>query len=247
MAEIRYAVDRNVAVITLAAEERRNALTPEMARELTAVLDAADADDQIGAIVITGGPNFCAGAHRATLAAAAEDPAGDDGFRAIGDIYTAFLRVTHTKLPSVAAVRGAAVGAGVNLALAADLRVVSTTARIRSGFADIGLHPGGGHFALLGARGGPEVAAAAGLFGCELSGSDALRLGIAWRAVADDEVEEAALELAAGVARDPELSRAMTATFRQEAALSGPSWATAAQLERAPQMWSLRRRSAAGA
>jgi enoyl-CoA hydratase len=244
MAEIRYAVDRNVAVITLAADERRNALTVEMARELITALDAADADDQVGAIVITGGPNFCAGAHRATLAAVAEDPAGDDEFRTIGDIYNAFLRVAHTKSPSVAAVRGAAVGAGVNLALAADLRVVSATARIRSGFIDIGLHPGGGHFAFLGARGGSEVAAAAGLFGCELSGSDAMRLGMAWRAVADDEVEAVALELAAGVARDPELSRAMTATFRQEATLAGPSWTAAAQLERAPQMWSLRRRRA---
>lgn len=241
-AEIRYTVDHNVAIVTLAADERRNALTAEMARELTEALDAADDDEQVGAIVISGGANFCAGAHRETLAAVAADPAGGEEFQAISDIYHAFLRVAQTKSPTVAAVRGAAVGAGVNLALAADLRVVSATARIRSGFTQIGVHPGGGHFAFLGSRGGPEVAAAAGLFGCELSGSDAMRLGMAWQAVDDGDVEARALDLAAGVARDPDLSRAMTATFRQEAALFGPSWTAAAGLERAPQMWSLRRR-----
>src|SRR5439155_24440807 len=126
--------------------------TADMARELVAAIDAADADEQVGAIVVSGGANFCAGAHRETLAAVAADPAGDTEFRTIDDIYDAFLRLTHTRCPSIAAVRGAAVGAGVNLALAADLRIVSGTARLLSGFAAIGLHPGGGHFALLGRR-----------------------------------------------------------------------------------------------
>jgi enoyl-CoA hydratase len=213
-----------------------------MARELVAVLEAADADRQVGAIVIGGGPNFCAGAHRDTLARVGEDPAGDDEFRTIDDIYEAFLRVTRTACPTVAAVRGAAVGAGLNLALAADVRIVSTTARLLSGFGPIGIHPGGGHFALLGRRGGYETAAAAGLFGCELSGSEAVHRGLAWQAVDDDSVESSALELARGVARDPELARRMTATFRLEPA--GLSWAAAAQLERGPQMWSMRRRAA---
>jgi enoyl-CoA hydratase len=244
MAEIRTEVDRNVAVITLAAAERRNALTVEMARELVSAFDQADANEQVGAIVVTGGVNFCAGAHRETLAAAAVDPAGGEEFTMIGDIYQAFLRVTSAKTPTIAAVRGAAVGAGVNLALAADLRVVSSTALIRSGFAPIGIHPGGGHFAFLAARGGLELAAAAGLFGCDVSGGDAERMGLAWQSVPDDQVEAAAIELAAGVAHDPELSRVLTATFREETMLARPSWTAAAHLERAAQMWSLRRRAA---
>lgn len=243
MAEVDYAVEDNVAVITLTVAERRNALTAEMARELVAAIDAADVDEQVGAIVIGGGPNFCAGAHRGTLAQVAEDPAGDSEFRTIDDIYEAFLRVTRTSCPTIAAVRGAAVGAGLNLALAADLRIVSTTARLLSGFGPIGLHPGGGHFALLGRRAGYEVAAAAGLFGCEISGNEAVHRGLAWQAVDDDTVDSTALQLARGVARDPELARRMTATFRLEAELVGLSWASAAQLERAPQMWSLRRRT----
>jgi enoyl-CoA hydratase len=244
MADIRMEVERNVALITLTADDRRNALTAAMAGELVSAFDQADADSQVGAIVVSGGANFCAGAHRETLAAVAADPAGGDEFTMIGDIYEAFLRVTRAKVPTIAAVRGAAVGAGVNLALAADLRVVSATALIRSGFAPIGIHPGGGHFAFLAARGGLEVAAAAGLFGADLSGGDVARLGLAWQAVPDEEVEAAAIELAAGVARDPELSRVLTATFREETMLARPSWTAAAQLERAAQMWSLRRGSA---
>jgi enoyl-CoA hydratase len=243
MPEIRTEVDRNVAVITLAADERRNALTVEMAGELVDALYDADGDEQVGAVVITGGANFCAGAHRETLAAAAVDPARDHEWTMLGEIYQAFLRVTRTKTPTIAAVRGSAVGAGVNLALAADLRIVSESALIRSGFAPLGIHPGGGHFSFLAARGGLELAAAAGLFGCDLSGADAARLGLAWQAVPDDDVETTAVELAVGVARDPELSRVLTATFREETALGRPSWTAAAQLERAAQMWSLRRRS----
>jgi enoyl-CoA hydratase len=243
MTEVDYAVEDNVAVITLIADDRRNALTADMARELVAALDAADGDEQVGAIVVGGGANFCAGAHRGTLAGVAQDPAGDREFRTIDDIYDAFLRVTRTSCPTIAAVRGAAVGAGLNLALAADLRIVSAAARLVSGFAPIGIHPGGGHFALLGRRAGYETAAAAGLFGCEISGGEAVQRGLAWQAVADDAVDATALQLARGVAGDPELARRMTATFRLETELARLSWAGAAHLERAPQMWSLRRRT----
>jgi enoyl-CoA hydratase len=243
MAEVRLEFEANVATITLDASDRRNALTPQMAREFVAALEAADAEDQVGAIVIGGGRNFCAGAHRETLSAVGADPAGATEYLAISDIYAAFLRLTATRAPTVAAVRGAVVGAGVNLALAADLRIVATSAQIISGFSRIGLHPGGGHFALLAARAGAETAAASALFGCVIPGRDAPRLGLAWQAVDDSEVDSVALELARRVAEDPELSRQMTATFRQEMQLLGSPWEAAAQIERAPQMWSFRRRT----
>ena len=80
MSEIELSVDGHVAVITLAASDRRNALTPAMAADLVAVCEEVDRNADVGAVVVTGGPYFCAGAHRDTLAnttAATGDPGGD--------------------------------------------------------------------------------------------------------------------------------------------------------------------------
>jgi enoyl-CoA hydratase len=242
--EIRYEVTDGVSVITLDAPDRRNALTPRMAAELVRALDEADADPAVGAVVVQGGPTFCAGAHLATLDDVKADPAADESYRAIEGIYDAFLRLGATKSPTVAAVRGAAVGAGVNLALAADVRIVAHDARLLSGFARIGLHPGGGHFALLARTAGREAAAAIGLFGREVSGSRAADLGLAWQAADDADVEPLALELARQAAADPALARSMVASFRQETEAPGLPWTAAVHVERAPQMWSFRRAAA---
>jgi enoyl-CoA hydratase len=147
------------------------------------------------------------------------------------------------KVPTVAAVQGVAVGAGLNLVLAADLRIVAHDARLVSGFFRIGLHPGGGHFALLGRSAGWEAAAAAGVFGIDMSGERARELGMAWESREPDAVVGRAMEVAGGPARDPELARVTVASFR--AALGPPplGWEPALAAERAMQMWSLRRRS----
>ncbi|NIK61430.1 enoyl-CoA hydratase-related protein [Kribbella shirazensis] len=243
MTDVSYEVVDNVARMTLRAPERRNALTPQMAAEIVAAIDRADADESVGAILITGGASFCAGADRGLLADTEADPAGDRSYRTISGIYNSFLRLGTTKSPTVAAVRGAAVGAGLNLAMATDLRIVSRDARLLSGFARIGLHPGGGHFGLLARSAGREAAAAIGLFGCQISGSRACELGMAWQAVDDADVEQVALDLARQAAADPALSREMVASFRRQCELPGASWDAGVQIERSPQMWSFRRRA----
>ena len=111
----------------------------------------------------------------------------------------------------------------------------------------IGIHPGGGHFALLGRLAGREAAAAIGLFGEEISGAQACELHLAWDAVADDEAERLALELAERVARDPELARHAVASLRGELGPPAVSLAAAVAMERSVQMWSLRRRQASTA
>ena len=175
-----------VATITLAAPDRRNALTLDMARELVEACDEIDADPSVGAVVVTGGEYFCAGGDRQTLADAGRDPATPDAWDGIGLVYRSFARVGELEPPTVAAIRGGAVGAGVNLAFATDLRVVATEAKIVSGFLQIGLHPGGGHGVLLGRTGQREAAAAMALFGQGIDGARAAELGLAWAAVADD-------------------------------------------------------------
>lgn len=242
MTEVKLDVRDRVAVVTLDAPQRRNALTPQMASELVLAVDEVDSDDRVGAIVISGGASFCAGADMQTLQEAGADPCGDASYRAIEGIYNAFVRVGNSRVPTVAAVRGAAVGAGLNLALASDARVVSRDARLLSGFSMIGIHPGGGHFVLLHRSAGREAAAAMGLFGSEISGARAAELGMAFRAVDDADVDAAAFELVRHVARDPALSRRTTASFRRETAEGGLPWDVGIEVERGPQMWSFSRK-----
>lgn len=233
-----------VALITLRAPERRNALTPDMAADLVALCDQLDADPTVGAAVVTGADgHFCAGAHRRVLATAGEDPADPESYADNGSVYGAFQRVGRLAMPTIAAVQGAAVGAGVNLMMATDLRVVGESARIIAGFLRIGIHPGGGHFVLMNRTAGRETTAAMTLFSEEVSGAKAAELGLAWDCVADDEVVPRALELATRAAKDPELARSAVASFRAEVGPPGVSWEVASQAERATQMWSLRRRT----
>ena len=245
MAEVRLERDGVVALITLAAPRRRNAFLPAMVEELIAACEEVDADPAIGAVVVRAeGESFCAGAHRDSLQAAGQDPARDDNYRALGNTYRAFARVGELLPPSVAAIRGAAVGAGVNLALATDLRVMAHDARIITGFAKIGLHPGGGHFALLGRLVGRESAAALGLFGVEIDGRRAAEIGLAWESLPAEQVEPRALELARQAGADPELARHTARSLRLELGPPALPWAAALEAERAIQMWSLRRREA---
>src|SRR5690242_960527 len=197
-----------IAVITLRAPERRNALTLEMAAAMIDACETIDEDREVGAVIVTGeGGYFCAGGDRATLAEASEDPAAPATWAAMSTIYGAFARVGKLEPPTIAAIRGGALGAGLNLALATDLRVVAEDAILLSGFLPIGLHPGGGHSLLLARAGSRETANALQLFGERLTGVEAVHRGLAWRAVPDDEVDDRARSLAAVPASDPELAR----------------------------------------
>jgi enoyl-CoA hydratase len=175
------------------------------------------------------------------LARAAADPTEAGRYTQLGLAYQAFVRVGNLQVPSIAAVRGHAVGAGVNLMLATDLRIVAEGARIITGFARIGIHPGGGHFVLLARAGGREAASAMGVFGQEISGSRAFELGLAWEALPADAVEARAQEIASTVAADPELARTTVRSFRLETGPPAASWPLGLEAERAAQMWSLRR------
>jgi enoyl-CoA hydratase len=236
-----------IAFITLNAPKTRNALNNEIADQFVAACDVADRDPAVGAAVIKGaGGTFCSGAERGHLDEVGRDPVEDRRYQSLGGIYRAFTRVGQMQVPTIAAVRGAAVGAGINLMLATDLRIVAEDARLISGFLRIGLHPGGGHFGLLAGRAGSEAAAAAGIFGEEISGLRAVELGLAWQALPAEQVEERAAELARRPARDPDLARKATASLRMELGPPRLPWAAALEVERGAQLWSLRRRIPSG-
>jgi enoyl-CoA hydratase len=242
MSELLLVVKDHVAVITLNAPERRNALNPEMTAELLEIIEQVDADPEVGAAVVGGaGDSFCAGADRRVLAARGGAPY-ETAPGGPGDLYRAFVRVGEMKVPTVAAIRGYAVGAGVNLAFATDLRIVAEDARLRAGFLRIHIHPGGGHFVLIGRTAGREAAAAMALFGQDLTGKRAVEMGAAWEAVPSNQVDARALELAMVAGADPELARATVKSMHLELGPPSVSWPQALEMERAVQTWSLYRR-----
>ena len=123
-------------------------------------------------------------------------------------------------LPTLAAVNGAAVGAGMNLALVCDVRVAARRARFDTRFLQIGIHPGGGHTWMLQRIIGPQAAAATVLFGEVLDGEQAERAGLVWRTVDDDELARIAHGLAARAAEAPrELSIVTKETLRDMATI----------------------------
>jgi enoyl-CoA hydratase len=187
-------IDHNVAVITINDPDRRNAVTTEISAALRSAVDAAEANQDVHALIVTGaGKAFCAGANLTALGEATEE-----GLRVI---YDGFLAVANCSLPTIAAVNGAAVGAGLNLALAADVRIAGPAALFDPRFQKLGIHPGGGATWMLQRAVGPQVARASLLFGMSFDAEEAVRHGLALR-VAEDPVA-AARELAAGPAHAP--------------------------------------------
>jgi enoyl-CoA hydratase len=239
---VKLEIEGNVAFITISAPEVRNGLSAEMGDQIVAICESIDGDAAIGAAIVKGeGGTFCSGADTRAWTAMS-DPASPEAFSQISSIYNAFVRVGELKVPTIAAVRGAAVGAGMNLCMATDIRIVSHEAKLAAGFLRIGIHPGGGFFALAGRSAGRESAAALGLFSEEISGERAVELGMAWESLPDDVVESRAFEMATIASRDPALVRHAVASFRAELGPPPVSWRTAVEMERGIQMWSQRRR-----
>lgn len=230
-----------VTTVTLNDPARKNALTPESADRLVEVLDDVDRDESVGALVIRGAEGtFCSGADLSVLGSAMDDPTSERSYNALDRIYRAFTRLGEMSVPTVAAVRGSAVGAGVNMLLAADVRIVADNARIISGFLKIGLHPGGGHYQLLVQGSNRQAATVMGVLSEEISGRRAVELGLAWEALDDALVESRAFELVKRAGADPDLARKAIQSLRLTTPTTVP-WATALQAERAVQLWSLRR------
>jgi enoyl-CoA hydratase len=232
MAGIQTSIDDDtrVATVTLCEPERRNAISHELADQIREAFDALEADERVGAVVVTGAPPaFCAGAVLGDLAKADE--------RSLRHVYGAFLKVRETSLPTVAAVNGAAVGAGLNLALACDLRICGTSAVFDARFLDIGLHPGGGATWMLQRQLGEAGAAAMLLFGQRIDGPAAARIGLAWSCVEDGELLTAAGQIAARAAAMPrELAREMKRTLHRVERMTSHADAIEVELDR--QLWS---------
>ena len=227
--DIRVEVRDRVAVLTVQDPDRRNALTPVLSQKLADAVSWCEQQEAVAAVVVTGaGSAFCAGADLTAL-----KEADEQGLR---QLYAGFLAVAACQLPTIAAVNGAAVGAGLNLALACDVRVAGPNARFDTRFMQLGIHPGGGMTWLVQRIVGPQVANAMVLFGQVLDASQADRIGLVYQLV--DEPVSAAVTLASSAASAPrDLVLATKSTLRDTANLD--SHMDAVELELVKQLVSM--------
>ncbi|MEP1472332.1 MAG: enoyl-CoA hydratase-related protein [Halieaceae bacterium] len=178
----------HVAEITLANPEKRNVLDLQTSRELKSAVDeAVNREETKAVLLLAAGRAFCAGGSLDELIAAQQDTT------LLGQIYAGFLAVADCPLPTVAAVQGAAVGAGMNLALACDVRLVSPKASFDTRFLQLGIHCGGGHSWLLQRVLNWEQSVNALLLGQVLRGEEAVAAGLALACVDEDLLKQRAL------------------------------------------------------
>lgn len=189
-----------VVVLTLDDPDRRNAMSDEMTSSWGRALEAIKTDPSVRTVVVTGaGSAFCSGGNTGWIAS--EPDAGVDYLRnRMIAFYRAWLAIRELEVPTIAAVNGPAVGAGLCLALACDIRYAAASARMSAPFVKLGMHPGMAATHLL-----PDVVGLAHarellLTGRSVDADEALRLGLVSRVFPDDEFAAGVQEIAAGIA-----------------------------------------------
>lgn len=198
--------DGPVAVLTLNRPRARNALDPALVEALGVGLEAAAEDASVRAVVLTGsGGSFCAGAD--LKAAMSSGMGAFERLDTAIDGYHRMIRaIVGAPKPFLAAVDGAAVGFGCDLALACDLRVLSAEAYLQEKFVKIGLMPDGGGTFWLPRLVGLGRAMEFLLLGEPIAAEQALSVGLANRIVPAERLREEALALAHRLAQGPPLA-----------------------------------------
>jgi enoyl-CoA hydratase len=201
-------IEHGIAVLCLNRPERRNAMSDEMAAEFASAIEAVSGSADARVLVLTGsGQAFCAGGDLQGFRKWA-DMAPAKVEAGLREFYGGFLRILDLSIPTVAAVNGAAVGAGACLAAACDLRLASEAAFIGFTFVKLGINPGMGAEALLTRLVGPARAVELLMTGDLLSAAEAHRMGLFTRVVPGEALMEAALKTARLLARlDPSICR----------------------------------------
>ena len=188
-----------------------NHVTVELMASLADALGDIDAERDLRAsVLMAAGKSFCAGAD---FAAPAEVGGGRGG--GVGELYLQAVRLFSAKKPIVAAVQGAAIGAGLGLALVADFRIAAPEARFSANFVKLGFHPEFGITHPLPRLVGTQTAALMCLTGRRVKAEDALGFGLVDMVVPAESLRETALGLAREIAENAPLAvQATRATLR---------------------------------
>jgi enoyl-CoA hydratase/carnithine racemase len=201
---VRYEIGASgVATLTLDRPDKRNAVMPPDWRAFEEYLDEGSADPKVRVFVLTGaGAIFCAGGDLKSMGERLEQSPVRRS-RELLRMSRAMQRFRETPKPIIAAVNGAAIGAGCVLALACDLRLATASASFSVPFLRVGMQPdfGGAYFLprLLGTARALELL----WTGDALTADEAARLGLVNRVLPDESFAEQAQEFAAKVARNP--------------------------------------------
>ena len=211
MSEITTSLENHVGLIVI-DRPPNNHVSVALIAEIADALEAFDRDRDCRAVVLASqGKVFCGGADLT--------PAGEGGQApgsTAGALYLQAERLFRTRKPIIAAVQGAAVGAGLGLALVADFRVAAAEARFSANFAKLGFHSGFGISLTLPRIVGLQAGALLLQTGRRITGEEALAMGLADQLAPQTEVRQAAITLAAEIAGNAPLAvEAMRATLRQ--------------------------------
>jgi len=197
--EVGGSIEGHVATVEI-RRPPNNFLDIDLIGSLASALEALDKETNVRAIVLAAaGKHFCAGAN---IKKRLDDQAAGKPMPAPGrHLYHEAQRLVATHKPIVAAVHGSAIGAGLGLALVADFRVTCREARLAANFCAMGYHPGFGMTVTLPRVIGHQRAKWLFLTGKRIPGDEAYAIGLADRLVAQDEVRQAAQEMAAEIAK----------------------------------------------
>jgi enoyl-CoA hydratase len=204
-----------VARLVLDNPAQRNAMTDEMTRSWGLAIDHLAADADVRVVVVTGeGSAFCSGGDPRWVAGEPDAPVDQLRTRMIA-FYRAWLAIRRLEVPTIAAVNGPAVGAGLCLALACDIRYAAAGARFSAPFVRLGMNPGMAATYLLPAVVGEASARELLLTGRMVDADEALRLGLVSRVLTGDAFDDEVHEIAAGIAATaPVASRYTTVAMR---------------------------------
>jgi enoyl-CoA hydratase len=226
-----------VVVLTLNRPDRGNGVVPELARDLLAALTELEADLSVRCLVLTGaGRVFSAGADLQAMRRYLDEelPVSHEPFNA-RVLFPVTQRLVASRLPIVAALNGAATAGGLDLAMACDLRVCSSTAKLGETYINLGLSPGNGGAWFLPRLVGAGVAAELMLTGDLIDATRAQEIGLVNQVVEPAELIPAAVALAARIAgkawRAAEATKqALRSTWQVDlaTAMNSSYWAVAA-------------------
>ncbi|MES2763279.1 MAG: enoyl-CoA hydratase-related protein [Bacteroidota bacterium] len=214
MSYILSQLQDKVMVITLNRADKFNSFNREMALQLQQVLDKAETDDNVRAIVLTGtGKAFCAGQDLAE----AIDPKGPGIAKIVDEHYNPIiLRLRKIEKPIIAAVNGVAAGAGANIALACDIVTATSSASFIQAFSKIGLIPDSGGTFFLPRLVGFQRAAALMMTGDKVMATDAQQMGMIYKVFADDTFMTDVLAFANTLANMPTKAMGLTKRLLNE-------------------------------